>query len=165
MTTVTQLIRGTETVRDRAEPASGSVSINQSRYAAGTKTLMLSGDVASASKKTSRYSVVMVFQNIDHRESRSGNFRIPFDIEGRRVYIETPRASHHDVRVRCSCTDYTHTWAWWNNKNNALFGSKYPPYSRKTKDAPERNKAHQPGMCKHLLAVTQQLRNVGVMRS
>lgn len=165
MTTVTQMIRGTESLRDRAEPASGHVSIVQSRYAAGTKTLMISAEVESSTKRGSRYSNVLVFQGVESKTSKTGRFSLPFDVGGQRMYVEHPRASQHDVRIRCACTDYTHTWAWWNNQHKALFGAKYPPYNRKTKDAPERNKTHQPGMCKHLLAVIQQLKDVGVVRA
>lgn len=163
MTTVTQLVRGTESIRSRAEAANGTTTINQSRYAAGTKTLMISGEVASSGKKSSRYSVVMVFQNVGHEAKKGGRYRIPFTVDGDRLFVETPRASTHDVRVRCSCSDFTHTWAWWNNKKDALFGAKYPPYSRKTADAPERNKTHEAGLCKHLLAVVQKLRDVRVL--
>jgi len=164
MTTVTQLIRGTETVRDRAEPTMAGLSIRQSRYAAGTKTLMVTGEVSSMSKPGKRYSAVVVFQGVENNSAKSGRFNLPFTVGGERMFIERPKASQHHVRVRCSCTDYTHTWSWWNNKNDALFGAKYPPYSRKTKDMPERNEAHQPGLCKHLLAVVGQLRDVGILR-
>lgn len=164
MTTITELIRGTEAVRDRADPTSSGVHIEQSRYAVGTKTLMITASVTSSSTSTSRYSNVIVFQGVEASDRQRGKFSIPFDVAGKRWFVEKPRAGAHNVRVRCSCTDYTHTWAWYNNQNKALFGSKYPPYSRKTQYDNERNKAHQAGMCKHLLGVVQQLRDNGIVR-
>ncbi len=164
MTTLVQLVRGTEAVRDRAEAANGYVNIENSRYAAGTKTLMVSATIDSESKANARYSAVVVFQGVESADKKQGRYALPFKVGGRTVFVEKPKASGHDVRVRCGCTDYTHTWAWYNNQSNALFGKKFPPYSRKTKDMPERNKAHQAGMCKHLIALTETLRDSGVVR-
>ncbi|MDK1290187.1 hypothetical protein [Pseudoalteromonas umbrosa] len=163
MTTIVELIRGTEAVRDRAEAADGYVRMENSRYAAGTKTLMFSAAINSESKSSSRYSAVIMFQGVEFADSRRGSFSLPFEVNGKRVYVEKPKMSKHDVRIRCSCTDYTHTWAWWNNKHDALFGKKFPPYRRKTNNRPQRNKVKQPGMCKHLLALIERLRNTGII--
>jgi hypothetical protein len=165
MTTITELVRGTESVRDRADSAHSAVRIEQSRYAAGTKTLMLTASVTSETKSNSKYTNVIVFQGVEASQRQRGKFVLPFDVSGTRWYIEKPKAGSHNVRVRCSCVDYVHTWAYWNNQKKALFGSKYPPYSHKTNNANlERNKKHEAGLCKHLLAVVQQLRDSGIVR-
>lgn len=165
MTTITQLVRGTEAIRDRADAASSNVRLEQSRYAAGTKTLMITASVTSESKSGSKYTNVIVFQGVEASQRQRGKFVLPFDVSGQRWYIEKPKAGSHDVRVRCACVDYTQTWAFWNKESKALFGSKYPPYNHKTNNANlERNKKHEAGLCKHLLAVVQQLRDTGVVR-
>lgn len=57
------------------------------------------------------------------------------------------------VEVSCTCPDYYFTWWAWNYEKGSHMGDPMPPYKRKTVHLPERNPAHIPGACKHILGV------------
>jgi hypothetical protein len=62
-----------------------------------------------------------------------------------------PNLDSTPIRVRCSCRDYYFTYEWYNKRSGALAGGPHSVYTRKTATRPERNPAHLPGMCKHLI--------------
>jgi len=73
-------------------------------------------------------------------------------------------ATTTEVQVRCSCTDFYYTWAYYNGDNNALIGSKPPAYMRKNASLiPIRNRDKRPGLCKHNLLLIAILMKGGLI--
>lgn len=72
-------------------------------------------------------------------------------------YVERPTLETK-CSVRCSCPDFYFTWAFYNHKNKALFGSLPKKYIRKTTTRPPRNPLKVPGICKHIFQLQSYLR-------
>jgi len=68
------------------------------------------------------------------------------------------------VQVRCNCLDFHYRFSRLNAKNNALYGNPAPPYKRHPdSNRPPANPAQVPGMCKHLLALKEELQKMGIV--
>lgn len=66
-------------------------------------------------------------------------------------------------QVRCSCMDFTFTFAYHNEKTGSLYGLPFKPYTRKT-DRPSKNPQGLSGMCKHIIRVHDYLLGKGVIK-
>lgn len=83
--------------------------------------------------------------------------------DGSDYFIErVPR--NVNVKVHCSCLDFYYRFAVWDNKFMALDGSPPPPYIRKTETRPPVNPMQSPGLCKHLMAIIENLQSQGMFR-
>lgn len=80
---------------------------------------------------------------------------------GNVVYVEKPDVKKTPIRVRCSCVDFYFTFAYWDWKNDALFGPKPRPYKRKTTNRKPRNPGKYPGFCKHIYNSIVWMQNSG----
>ena len=56
----------------------------------------------------------------EEKQSRSTHIKTRF--KGDTFFIEKPSFSKTFVRVRCSCLDFRHRWAWADKKEEVLFG-------------------------------------------
>jgi hypothetical protein len=64
-----------------------------------------------------------------------------------------------EIRVKCTCSDFFYTFAWYNADHKVLIGRRPPKYKRylgltsKEKEdiVPVRNPRRLPGVCKHIL--------------
>lgn len=63
------------------------------------------------------------------------------------------------AQVRCSCLDFYHRFAVYNERQNSLFGDSFPYYRRKTITRPPANPSKAPGICKHLIKLFETLAN------
>jgi hypothetical protein len=73
------------------------------------------------------------------------------------------------VAVRCTCSDFYYTFAWYNADHKCLLGRRPPAYYKLTKKdgkgfKPERNPEKTPGVCKHLLLFFSLLMENRVLR-
>jgi hypothetical protein len=82
--------------------------------------------------------------------------------KGNPVYFErisiTDNKNKNWCRVRCSCSDFKHRFAWEDRDVNALFGAppaKYTPVPGSNR--PPVNPEHIPGMCKHIFGCAKGL--------
>lgn len=96
-----------------------------------------------------RYKVQILFKNVYFSLYPHTLTPVEISIPGQELYVERFSKRKSEVQVRCECTDYKMTWAYWNDKNAAHYGN-VEPYVRKTTTYPERNPQHVPGYCKHI---------------
>lgn len=70
-----------------------------------------------------------------------------------------PKISQDKCSVRCGCDNYYYMWWWGNKKVKAHEGAKYPPYKKVPGSNREPiNPKNIPGVCKHLVYLTAELR-------
>jgi len=67
-----------------------------------------------------------------------------------------PLSANLNVKVHCTCPDFRWTFAWQNSNANSLIGNPPAPY-HKTTGRPPRNPAKTPGLCKHLVRLSDDL--------
>jgi hypothetical protein len=85
------------------------------------------------------------------------------DTNGEEFYIEPIAIADHNTKVRCDCLDFYHRFATYNFVDKSLMGSKPKPYVRKTTTYPSVNPTRVPGICKHLLKLTEKLHTDGLI--
>ena len=68
------------------------------------------------------------------------------------------------VRVRCDCLDFYFRFAPWDFSNDDIYGPKPKPYVRKTNTRPSVNPTRSPGICKHVMKLTQACQDAGIVR-
>jgi hypothetical protein len=73
--------------------------------------------------------------------------------------IEPVQLNSETSRVACDCMDFRFRFANNNAKDNSLAGNPPPAYHRVPgSNRPPANPSNLPGMCKHLMAVVQNLK-------
>jgi hypothetical protein len=77
--------------------------------------------------------------------------------DGQDYMIEPITYNSNDAKVRCSCLDFHWRFAVWNGQDGSLLGDSPDPYIKKTDRAPN-NPDEVPGLCKHLIALVDKLR-------
>lgn len=115
--------------------------------------------VKSVKKRNDGYNCYLQFYNVefsDHPISSSSVKIIEKDT-GKPLYFErisiTEKKRQNYVRVRCTCFDFRHRFAWEDKAVNALYGGAPAKYTPKPgSNRPPVNPDHIPGMCKHLIA-------------
>jgi len=111
-----------------------------------------------------RYNPEIFFSDVAYEDEET-NTNITFTGSDNHEYNITqpvPLAGN-DVQVRCNCLDFHYRFARQNAKNNALYGEAPPKYHRKTETRPPANPMQVPGMCKHLLALVDELQKMGIV--
>lgn len=81
---------------------------------------------------------------------------------GNKIYIKQLDALNTNVKVSCGCLDFYYRFAVWNQKDNSLLGNPPKPYTKKTEKQPV-NPSRSPGVCKHIMAVADQLRSENIL--
>jgi hypothetical protein len=66
------------------------------------------------------------------------------------------------VKVRCDCSDFRWRFAYYDAKINALYGAAPPPYVKKS-NRPPVNPKGIPGVCKHIMAAFNKMRQEGYL--
>jgi hypothetical protein len=107
------------------------------------KTSILFNDVKYV-KKDTRYAVEILANNDKY-------------------YIYSIKKNKSDVLVSCTCLDFYYTFSIWNQKDFSLFGDPPKPYIKKT-NRPLRNPYKQPGVCKHILRLSDELIGKGILK-
>jgi hypothetical protein len=82
---------------------------------------------------------------------------------GEEVTIVPIKLRDNIVRVRCDCLDFYYRFAPWNFSNDDIYGPKPKPYVRKTNHYPPANPSRSPGICKHVMKLTQACQEAGIV--
>lgn len=114
--------------------------------------------VKSVRNANEGYNVWLQFYNVefsDHPLSTNNSVKIQNKYTEEPLYFEkislTTKANKNYVRVRCSCMDFRHRFAWEDRAVKALYGGIPAKYTRKPgSNRPPVNPKHIPGMCKHI---------------
>lgn len=124
-----------------------------------------SGDLTVKSSVLSKghtYNASIEFSNVRYHERGPVSFR-GSDNE---VYnIDPIRIWTNDVKLSCECLDFRFRFANLHNNNDSLLGDPPPPYMKVPgSNRPPVNPFNALGACKHLLAVSNRLYNMRVIR-
>lgn len=96
----------------------------------------------------------VVYLDEDEEVQNSVSFMAP---DSQTYIIEPVQYRNTDVRVSCSCLDFYYRFSAWNHSDGSLLGNPPSPYVKKTDSEPV-NPNQVPGICKHLMALTNELR-------
>ena len=74
------------------------------------------------------------------------------------------------IAVKCTCSDFYYSWAWYNANHGCLIGKRPPAYKRvytddKNRFRTLRNPHKIPGMCKHVLLFLALLMKGGLIQN
>lgn len=108
-----------------------------------------------------RYAPHVQFSNMKISEEHEDGM-VPVQDESGKQYYMNKADFNSSVNLKCTCSDFRHTWETELAKNGGLIG-RPRKYTRKTDTYPERNPKHVMGMCKHVYSVIRQLATVGVL--
>lgn len=109
-------------------------------------------------RKPAFYDIYLEFQNIEYADEplKADGTWAKVEYKGDTYYYAKPTIDTNPIRIRCSCSDFTHRGSYEAYKEGILYGGKYPSYTRKTPPPPEgrpyANPMHVPMMCKHIYA-------------
>lgn len=119
--------------------------------------------VKAISYGTKIYELTYIINGIEYVDQPDANHRLPVYLKHSKFYCSSATMDSK-IQVRCTCADFYYTWWYWNSKNKNLSGPKMKPYIRKTTTYPERNPIHVPGMCKHLIQLTDKLKSQYIIK-
>ena len=142
---------------DRASAANRVQVLNKDFVASPDQGVLLCKARTRSSAK--QYETRIAFSGIEYQgdEEQGGQtttFQTP---DGQEYTIVPAQYANTDVQVSCSCLDFYYLFAAWNSKDGSLQGNPPPAYVPKT-DREPRNPQQLPGMCKHLIALSDDLR-------
>ena len=102
---------------------------------------------------TGFYEWQIDFLNVDKTENLSIS-----EIQESR--FPKPSLSRHDIKVFCSCDSFRFTFSEPDRLRNAKTGPSFPGFIRKSNRI-SRNPNQEPGICKHLITVIDELLSEG----
>jgi len=146
----------------KRQHATGPVHITKTKLipAVPTNDLMCHATAASEGKN---YNPKLLFLQVQY-DDQDTNENITFNGSDGKQYNITPISlARSNVKVNCDCLDFRWRFSVWNDNSDALYGEPPPPYQRKTTTRPPANPNRTPGICKHIIKLTQELRQTGLL--
>jgi hypothetical protein len=156
-TTLATLQSDTESGFDTPrKTTAGRVQVNEKIFNAMPRNSIV-GVTAKTRSSAKEYVTRMLFSNIDYVEEEGADTSTFTSADGTGYVVRAIGYQDNDVKVGCNCLDFYYRFAVWNSKDGSLLGSVPPPYVKKTDREPA-NPNQVAGMCKHLIALTDELR-------
>lgn len=159
--TLAELHKRSKKLRESFNTA-GAVKVLSMKPLVGNATLTVN---AEAFGKKGKYPMTVTFYDVEFADEQTRDYPLAVTPErGTRFYMPQLEEDGNPVQVRCQCPDFRFTWAEWDRKESALSGRNFPKYKRKTETRPPRNPAETPGLCKHLIKLTEKLKRDRVLK-
>lgn len=108
-----------------------------------------------------RYETSVQLLNVEYNPAEGGI--VVVGVDGKEYVMSPVTLTDHNVKVRCTCLDFFHRFAQYNNTDKSLVGRAPRPYRRVTTDRPSVNPTRVPGACKHILRVFDELESAGLV--
>lgn len=118
----------------------------------GMKTLFVK---AIAQNEERVYTPIIVFKKVNYLESGGISLK---DNNGKTYFLEQLSLQGNDCLVRCQCKDFKFRFNLYDHLDRSLYGSVNKHNSKGVANPKE-----MPGMCKHLMALTQSLHSIGII--
>lgn len=134
------------------------VQVSDILYLPSIKNKILQVKATTSTNGKNSYTTFVVFNNIDIDLDRTNETMVRFKGPSGFYYYFEPVDISDNIRVTCSCLDFYYRFAVFDDKHQALFGKRPPPYIKKT-DRPYVNPFKTPGVCKHTIALVNRLKN------
>ena len=146
----------------KRQHATGPIQISKMSLipAVPTQDLICHGTAKSGGNT---YEPKILFLEVKYQDEDT-NDNVTFTGSDGATYNIVPISlSESNVKVTCNCLDFRWRFSIWNDDRGALYGDPPPPYQRKTTTRPPANPNQTPGICKHLIKMTQNLRQAGMV--
>lgn len=125
--------------------------------------LLATGSATSGSRKPVVYSPQIFFDGVKYgAENNAQNVTFKAS-DGNEYHITKLSLQGNNVKTNCNCLDFFHRFAHYNDDHDALYGKRPPPYQRKTDYMPPVNPMQVPGMCKHIIKLSQSLTQANLL--
>lgn len=118
---------------------------------------------STTSNNGNAHTQALDIRDINFQPENSGNNVTIQDNSGRSHSVTPAKLNVSTVAVYCDCEDYQMRFANFNIQNNCHLGPPPPRYIRKTTTRPPANPNQVPGMCKHIIKVTDELKQLGIL--
>ena len=139
-----------------------TVSITKLQYTPDTKQDKLTVISSTVTSDGQPHNQMMEVRNVNIQPPNSGNTSKIVDREGLEHSITPAKLNISNVGVFCDCEDYQFRFAQYNIQNNCHIGPNPQNYVKKT-DRPPVNPSRVPGMCKHIIKVSDELKDQGIL--
>jgi hypothetical protein len=117
---------------------------------------------ANTRTKLNKYKTSIMFDRVTYVE-QDNRWKVEIKTRNDVFYIYSIKRNRWPVSVSCTCLDFYYMFSVWNQKDDSLFGDPPEPYIKKT-DRPLRNPTREPGVCKHILRLSDELIGAGVLK-
>lgn len=124
----------------------------------GVKTLFISAQAHNKIKGTD-YKPMIMFKGVNYGRGTNTVEIVANDSKPYR--FEQLELGHTELLVRCNCPDFQWRFNYYDWVDSSLFGNKRKKYEGEGAPA---NPAEMPGMCKHLMAMFENLSAAGFVR-
>lgn len=146
----------------KRQHATNEVQVTAYQYIPRTNVKQLQVVSNTSSQSGGRYNQVIVLRDVQYDMAESAT-NVSIDRGGKKFFVEPVPFNTTNVAVSCNCPDYIMRFAYTNAENNCHVGPLPKQYVRKTTDRPSANPNHVPGMCKHLLKMSEDLQRTGLL--
>jgi hypothetical protein len=110
------------------------------------------------------YETIIVFSGVQYFDE-GGHGRQEIQVtDGSTYFIDPIRPYKSNVKVRCTCLDFYFRFSVWDQRDDALTGEPPEPYQRKTDSYPPVNPSKVSGLCKHIIKLTNYLKQQRIIR-
>lgn len=157
------LERGTMTFQPPAKPnarqnAKNGVQVQKMELvpAVNSGNLVVKSLVKSDSGKS--YSPTIQFDNVEYQEEDQPNNVTFQGVDGNDYHMTPIKLQTNNAKVNCNCLDFYWRFGKYNAKVNSLLGEPGGAYVKKNPNRQPANPQQTPGVCKHLLRLTDELR-------
>lgn len=116
----------------------------------GMNTLFVN---ATAQNEDREYNTIVLFKKVNYGNG-PGYVRL-VDSTGM-PFSMRPITEEQEVLVRCNCPDFRWRFNYYDHIDYSLYGRKAPKYTAKTNRGPA-NPSELPGMCKHLMKMSESM--------
>ena len=125
----------------------------------GVRTLFLR---ARATNEDRHYSPMILFKGVQYHENQDVQGLAQIELGGRNYFFEQLSLENNHVMLRCDCNDFKWRFNYYDYTDGSLHGRVRAPYHGQG-GAPA-NPHEMPGMCKHLMKMTEVLTEMGMIR-
>jgi hypothetical protein len=112
---------------------------------------------ATTNSKKQRYRTSMIFDDVEFVDEEDPKATTIIGTDHNEYHLLRIPINNVDVKVKCTCLDFYYRFATWNSGDDSLIGKPPPPYQRRTTHMPPVNPAKVPGICKHIIKLTDRL--------
>jgi hypothetical protein len=129
--------------------------INPTPYI-GVNTLYIKAEALNTNENT-KYHPVILFKGLKYHNTKEEENLVNLIINNKNYFFEKLSLENSDVLLRCNCNDFFFRFHHYDHEDKSLYGPNRKQYYGK--GLWEANPTKSPGMCKHLMALIDELKN------
>lgn len=142
------------------EKKSNRVQVNRTLFIPSPNNAIL-GVEATTRSLDKAYLTKIYFEDVEYTDDEGDSVVITAQ-DGQEYRIKQLDYVNTQVEVSCSCLDFHYRFAVWNHGDGSLYGNPPDPYVKQTDREPV-NPNEVPGLCKHLMALVDELRRDNIL--